>query len=83
MTSTTAGSQSLRWGTNRNGGLYYAGRVHLVMSNGGDGQATALCGLPVRDLWPSRPPIPRRLCPECCIEAISRFHGFIGTAGTA
>jgi hypothetical protein len=49
------------WGTNRPGGKYYAGRVHVVHP----GQRTAgLCGLPVEDVWEVRPPLSEHLCPD-------------------
>jgi hypothetical protein len=56
------------WGTNRPGGMYYAGRVHVVHPV----QRTAgLCGLPVEDLWEVRPPLPEHLCPDCCVRAMA------------
>lgn len=54
----------LMWGTNRAGGAYYAGRVHVAS----DIEAIALCGLPIDESWSWRPNGP--LCPECSMAAI-------------
>jgi hypothetical protein len=59
------------WGTNRAGGVYYAGRAHVVHPNR---RTVALCGLPVEDVWELRPPMPNHLCPECCLLAMSVSH---------
>lgn len=56
----------LWWGTNRDGGLYYAGRVHVASDTTGN----ALCGLPIQDVWSWRPSTPV-LCPDCCITAMA------------
>lgn len=65
---TTASSTGWWFGTNRPGGTYYAGRVHVVYPGQG---ATALCGLPVDDVWELRPAVPEHLCPDCCVAAIA------------
>lgn len=54
----------LMWGTNRAGGVYYAGRVHVAS----DIEAIALCGLPIDESWSRRPNGP--LCPECSMAAM-------------
>lgn len=59
------------WGTNRPDGPLYAGRTHIVWP---DIPEHALCGLPITDLWRLRPPIPARLCPDCCVTATARLH---------
>lgn len=56
------------WGTNRPGGVYYAGRVHVVHP---DQPRQALCELPVTDVWEVRPPVPETLCPDCCVRAMT------------
>lgn len=63
------------WGTNRDGGPYYAGRVHIVWKADAHEQpwTTAQCGLLVQDVWRHRPPIPRRLCPDCCVRSMTRL----------
>lgn len=63
-----ATTPALLWGTNRPGGLFYAGRVHAVWPVG---PPQAMCGLPVGEVWSHRPPIPELLCPDCCVAAIS------------
>ena len=69
MTASDAATvPEIWWGTNRRGGLYYAGRVHVVWS---DCPRSALCGLPIDDTWVNRPPAPERLCPECCSLAMA------------
>ncbi|WP_418155967.1 hypothetical protein [Actinoalloteichus caeruleus] len=64
MSSTPA----LLWGTNRPGGIFYAGRVHAVWPVG---PRQAMCGLPVGEVWAHRPAVPARLCPDCCVAATS------------
>ncbi|ONI83184.1 hypothetical protein ALI144C_16940 [Actinosynnema sp. ALI-1.44] len=32
---------------------------------------TALCGLPVEQVWQQRPLTSHRLCPECCLLAVA------------
>jgi hypothetical protein len=59
------------WGTNRPGGGYYAGRVHVVHP---DQPTTGLCGLPVDDVWQLRPPVPEHLCPDCCVAAMAASY---------
>ena len=59
------------WGTNRPGGVYYAGRVHIVAP---EDPATGMCGLPVTDLWEQRPPTPEHLCPDCCVRAVAASY---------
>lgn len=59
---------TIQWGTNRVGGLYYAGRVHIVWASQ---PSIALCGLPIDDVWNQRPATPARLCPECCLIAMA------------
>lgn len=61
-------STAIQWGTNRDGGLYYAGRVHIVWTSQ---PWIGLCGLPVDDVWNQRPSTPVRLCPECCLIAMA------------
>jgi hypothetical protein len=56
------------WGTNRPGGVYYAGRVHVVHPDQPD---EALCELPVTDVCEVRPPVPETLCPDCCVRAMT------------
>jgi hypothetical protein len=56
------------WGTNPVGGPYYADRVHVVWSSQ---PRTALCDMPVDSVWEHRPARPVRLCPECCLVAMS------------
>ncbi len=58
----------LLWGTNRPDGDFYAGRVHAVWPSG---TPQAMCGLPVGEVWAHRPPVPERLCPDCCVAATS------------
>ncbi|MGX7829771.1 hypothetical protein ACTG9Q_32270 [Actinokineospora sp. 24-640] len=60
---------SLMWGTNREGGSYYAGRTHVAS----DIKATALCGLPIDTTWTQRPNGPP-LCPECSITALEWLY---------
>lgn len=55
----------LLWGTNRKGGLYYAGRVHVASNMSG----LAICGLPIEDIWPQRPANPM-LCPDCALAVM-------------
>lgn len=69
--SLAAPMPTLVWGTNRVGGIYYAGRTHVVWPGG---SPIAVCGLPVSDLWEHRPPIPSLLCPDCCLMAIARAY---------
>jgi hypothetical protein len=69
--NTTAASTGWWFGTNRPGGPYYAGRVHVVFPGQG---ATALCGLPVDDVWELRPAEPQHLCPDCCVAAIAASY---------
>lgn len=73
MTAGQAASKPVAWwwGTNRPGGPYYAARAHVVAPGG---PATGLCGLPVADLWQSRPPVPEHLCPDCCVRAMAVSH---------
>jgi hypothetical protein len=59
------------WGTNRPGGTFYSGRVHVVHP---DQSAVALCGLPVGDVWELRPPVPQHLCPDCCVLAMAATY---------
>ncbi len=59
------------WGTNPDGGLYYAERVHMVWSFQ---PHTAMCELPVEHVWKYRPARPLRLCPECCLTAMSGLY---------
>lgn len=67
--SAMAGAEPrLWWGTNREGGLYYAGRVHVVWPGR---KPVALCGLPVQDLWELRPSVPELVCPDCCVRAVA------------
>jgi hypothetical protein len=68
---TTAAPTGWWFGTNRPGGAYYAGRVHVVYPGQG---ATALCGLPVDDVWVERPSVPEYLCPDCCVAAIAASY---------
>lgn len=69
--SLTTPMPTVVWGTNRAGGTYYAGRTHVVWPGG---PPTGVCGLPVRDVWEHRPPIPKLLCPDCCVIAIARAY---------
>ncbi|GDY31933.1 hypothetical protein GTS_35660 [Gandjariella thermophila] len=59
------------WGTNRPGGTFYAGRAHVVQP---DQPMAGLCGLPVSDVWELRPPSPERLCPDCCVLAMTASY---------
>ncbi|WP_143230702.1 hypothetical protein [Actinosynnema sp. ALI-1.44] len=56
------------WGTNPERGVYYAARLHVVSRQC---PWTALCGLPVEQVWEQRPITSHRLCPECCLLAIA------------
>ena len=68
------------WGTNRPGGPYYAGRVHVVDPNQ---RTRGVCGLPVTDVWELRPPVPLRLCPDCCVYAMAAtFPAFAASTST-
>lgn len=58
------------WGTNREGGYHYAGRVHVVWPSGA---RMGECGLPVDDVWRQRPPWPTHLCPDCCLIAMAKL----------
>jgi hypothetical protein len=64
-------ARSWWWGTNRRGGMYYAGRVHVVHPGR---RATGLCGLPVEDVWELRPPMPQHMCPDCCVLAMAASY---------
>lgn len=59
------------WGTNRPGGTFYAGRVHVVHPAH---PTSGLCGLPVDDVWELRPPTPEHLCPDCCVLAMAASY---------
>ncbi|HEY0803485.1 MAG TPA: hypothetical protein VGD84_00400 [Pseudonocardiaceae bacterium] len=65
------------WGTNRAGGTYYAGRVHVVHPNH---PSHGLCGLPITDVWELRPPVPDHLCDHCCVLAMAASYPPFATA---
>jgi len=67
----TAGPPGWWWGTNRAGGIYYCGRVHVVHP---DQPTHGLCGLPITDVWEQRPPVPDHLCPDCCVLAMAATY---------
>jgi hypothetical protein len=59
------------WGTNPPGSTFYAGRVHVVDP---DHPREARCGLPVEDVSELRPPMPERLCPDCCLRVMAAMY---------
>ncbi|GLZ41117.1 hypothetical protein [Actinokineospora sp. NBRC 105648] len=52
------------WGVS----TYYTGRLHVLVPRTPNG----VCGLPVQQIYPHRPPAPP-LCPECALELVARL----------